>query len=104
MLAEGDYVQASEKFWGAVATMVKVVAETQGWRHHGHADLGRAVRNVAIATGDEEIPPLFRSAEQLHANFYENFLEPSAVTLSSQGIFKVLEKLQRYLDEKRDFR
>lgn len=37
-LAKGDVIQASEKFWGAMAEAIKAVAESRGWEHakHGH--------------------------------------------------------------------
>ena len=38
LLAEGDYPQASEKFWGAVAEAIKTVGATRGLRHFSHRD------------------------------------------------------------------
>jgi hypothetical protein len=93
LLAEGDYVQASEKMWGAVATMVKAVSEERGWRHYRHADLGRAVGNIALATGDQEYVLLFGFAEQLHANFYDNFLSGQAVEEAARKMRDLIQRL-----------
>ena len=69
LLERGDYPQASEKLWGAVAQAVKVVAEFRGWRHSSHRDLRGAIDRLFRETADEEVPRLFSVAESLHANF-----------------------------------
>ena len=35
-LGRGDYLQASEKAWGAAVRAVKSVAERRGWEHDSH--------------------------------------------------------------------
>jgi len=35
-LQTGDFLQASEKSWGAVAQAIKSVSEERGWRHNDH--------------------------------------------------------------------
>lgn len=92
MLAAGDYVQASEKFWGAVAMMVKMVAEDRGWRHYSHADLRRAAGNIALESNDADLVVLFGVAERLHANFYEGFMTPEVVESSVAGAKHVISK------------
>ena len=37
--AKGDFVQASEKGWGATAQIVKAIAQERGWSHNSHRDL-----------------------------------------------------------------
>ena len=44
--ARGDFLQASEKGWGATAQMVKAVAEERGWEHGRHANFFEVVRRV----------------------------------------------------------
>lgn len=93
-LSQGDYLQASEKLWGAAAHLVKAIAEKRGWRHDGHADLFRAVSRLVDETGDETIDTLFRIANQLHTNFYENWLPPEAVIRASKEVKRLIEKLR----------
>jgi len=50
LLARGDYVQASEKAWGAAAQMVKAVAAKKGKELKSHGDLWRFVLEVAGET------------------------------------------------------
>ena len=47
LLAKGDYVQASEKAWGAAAQMVKAAAAKKGKELKSHGDLWRFVLEVA---------------------------------------------------------
>ncbi len=47
LLARGDYVQASEKAWGAAAQIVKAVAAKKGKELKSHGDLWRFVLEVA---------------------------------------------------------
>jgi hypothetical protein len=85
LLSKGDCHEASEKFWGAAAIMVKAAAHDRGWPHSGHRDLHRAVSRLAQETGQREIVDLFGMAAALHTNFYEDwFTEEQVRELGSQ--------------------
>ena len=70
--AKGDFVQASEKGWGATAQMLKAIAQERGWRHFSHRDLYIALDLLRHETGDAELGVLFNAGSSLHVNFYEN--------------------------------
>jgi hypothetical protein len=97
LLDEGDYVQAGEKYWGAVATMIKAVATQRHWRHASHRDLGRVVKNLVGEVQDEEYAVLFRSAERLHENFYEDGFDPDQVRRYSNDASVLVQKLSARL-------
>ncbi len=94
LLHEEDYVQASEKFWGAVATMIKVVATRRQLRHYSHRELVGVMRMLRNETGDPEYLTLFQSAERLHANFYEDALGPEDVRTLAAEAARLVQKLQ----------
>ena len=94
LLAEGDYVQASEKYWGAVAQMIKMVAASRGLRHSSHPALREVIQTVYRDTEDGEFVSLMRSAERLHVNFYENDLDPETVLLHSKEALELVSKLR----------
>ena len=71
-LAEGDTRQASEKGWGAAAQMVKAIAEQRGWEHKTHRQIWQAVRRLNDENREIALGVLFRSANHLHSNFYED--------------------------------
>jgi hypothetical protein len=94
LLEELDFPQASEKFWGAVAQMIKSIAANRRWRHGSHADLRRAIRELSAESRDTEFLILFASAEALHANFYEDFMSPTVVRESAEEARLLIGKMR----------
>ena len=93
-LAAGDTRQASEKGWGAAAQMVKSVAEQRGWEHRNHAALFDVISRLVAETGDSEIRRLFRVANALHVNFYENWDNAENVAGDLVDVAQFLDKLE----------
>jgi len=79
LLGAKDYVQASEKLWGAAAEIVKAVAAARSIELKTHADLWSFVIKLREEMKDPDISKLFLAANYLHQNFYENLLPPEAV-------------------------
>ncbi|MEM0349995.1 MAG: PaREP1 family protein [Candidatus Caldarchaeum sp.] len=99
LLAEGDYVQASEKLWGAAAEMVKAVAAARGIMLGTHRSLWEFVHKL-----DEERPGMnliegFRAAESLHVNFYEDHLPEKVVELTVEQVKEFIEKMKKLLQQ-----
>ena len=92
-LAADDTRQASEKAWGAAAQAVKAVCESRGWRHRNYKALRRAVRQLEDDTGDPDLRPLFRSANLLHVNFYEDADDPAEVLKGIDDVRRFIDKL-----------
>lgn len=97
LLSEGDLTQAAEKFWGATATRIKAIAQARGWRHSSHADIGRSLKRIIDESTDTELSGLYKSAETLHANFYENFMKRDDVMNRGNDIKLLIEKLTPFL-------
>lgn len=95
LLAQGDYHQASEKFWGAASVMMKAIAEQRGWPHGAHRDLNRAISRLSQETGRRELIRLFRLAGDLHTNFYEDWLTPDQVTELATSVKELLGELSQ---------
>jgi len=96
-LSKKDYVQASERAWGATAQMVKALAAKRGVELRGRGELHREVIRVAKEAGDYEIRLLWQSAIALHQNFYENWLPIEMVDKNIEDVKKLLDKLRRLL-------
>jgi hypothetical protein len=94
LLTQADYPQASEKYWGAVAQMVKAIAEERGWRHSSHRDLRNTVSRLFNETNDRELLQLFSVAESLHANFYENYMGADDIRSYAEDAHRLIEKLR----------
>lgn len=77
----GRLFLASEMAWGAVAHYLKSVAKYRGWRNGMHRDLRDIAIDLAYETEDVgKIEELYESANQLHANFYEDWLLDTRVS------------------------
>jgi hypothetical protein len=94
LLAEGDFAQASEKYWGAVATLLKAIAVQRRWRHGSHKDLWDVIGRIRQEPGYEDVGILFGAAGTLHANFYENWMPPEVVRDHAHQAHLLIEKLQ----------
>ena len=96
-LAAGDFVQASEKGWGAAAMIVKAMAERQGVEHNQHRHVFPIVRGLIRQTGDETFGSLFDAANALHGNFYENWFEPEDVRQRLERVRQFVEMVEERL-------
>ena len=77
----GNNMQASEKGWGAVAQALKAIAEERGWNHGGHRRIVDVVKQVADEYGRQDLISLFGTAQALHTNFYEDWLDSEMVAI-----------------------
>jgi len=92
-----DYVQASEKIWGAAASIVKAVAlKKLGKRLASHGELWEFVSSIVNETKDQEVGLLWRTAISMHINFYENWAPPEEVTRALEQIKVFAKKLAKY--------
>ena len=92
-LEQGDARQASEKGWGATAQMLKSIAQHRGWEHRGHRLIRRVASRLADETGDAEIRRLYRVADSLHINFYEDLDTAADVAAGLEDVRRLLDKL-----------
>jgi uncharacterized protein (UPF0332 family) len=91
----GDFVQAGEKYWGAVAALLNALVEKRGWPHYSHRDYAVAVERLYIETGDKELVVGFSLAERLHSNSYHNFLSPQGFQLHREAVLMLIQKLKK---------
>jgi hypothetical protein len=98
LIEKGDYVQASEKFWGAAAEMVKAVAAQRGIEIRSHGELHGFVTRLGKELNDSELPNLFGTAAALHQNFYENWLPPETVVTYGEAVKRLVEKLRGLME------
>ncbi len=93
-LLAGDFRQAAEKAWGAAAQITKAACIKRGWSHQSHAALRRANKRLAEEVGDEDIRLLFKSANLLHVNFYEDSYNESEVSEGIRDVQRLIEKMR----------
>lgn len=71
---KGDLGQASNKAWGAAALALKSIAERRGWNHNKHGLLYDISGQMADELGQPELRVMFRSANAMHQNYYEDWM------------------------------
>ncbi len=94
LLSKKDYIQASEKFWGAASQIVKSVAAKRGEELRSHGELHKYAFKLREETGDPELNRLWRSAITLHQNFYEAWLPPESVKEAAEDVKKLASRVK----------
>jgi len=89
LLRRGDYIQASEKAWGAASQMVKAIAAKDGLELRSHGELHRFVSKVSRERDDER-----QSAGMLHQNFHENWLPRGMVEGNVEDVKELVKRLR----------
>ena len=92
---KGDWVQASEKFWGAAAEIVKAIAAKRGDELRSHSELYRFVTKLSKELNDRELIRLFGLASALQQNFYENWLSPEMVIDYGEAVKELVRHLRK---------
>jgi hypothetical protein len=96
-LTKKDFVQASEKAWGAATQIVKALAAKEGKELINNGELHRYVAELSKEKGDREIMKFWFSATSLHQNFYENWFPEEAVRSAIEDVKNFIEKLRKFL-------
>ena len=97
LIAKEDFVQASEKLWGAAAEIVKAIAARRGFVIKSHAELYKFVSKLGTEFEEPELVRLFSLASTLHQNFYEDWLPPETVMDHAEAVKELVVKLKRVL-------
>ena len=96
-MRKGDYVQASEKFWGAAAEIVKALAAKRGVTLRAHRSISEFVSRLDDENPDLKLALDFHVANNLRTNFYEDWLDPSMVRKGAEAVRSFISKMRRLL-------
>jgi len=92
-LSRGDYLQASEKLWGAAAQAVKATAAKRGMIIRSHERLWDYVERLDQDYPDWRLAEKFSIASALHTNFYEGWMPPRVVERNAEAVREFIERL-----------
>jgi len=92
-LARKDYLQASEKLWGAAAQAVKAAAAKRGMIIRSHERLWDFVERLDQEYPDWRLAEKFSIASALHTNFYEGWMPPRIVERNAEAVKELIERL-----------
>ena len=94
-LENGDRLQASEKAWGAVAHRLKAIAAIRGWRYETHSQAFGIMDRIEAELGEPEIDQIFRTANDLHKNYYNDTMTLQDIRVSIASIERLLDILRQ---------
>ncbi|BDC17260.1 PaREP1 family protein [Acidianus sp. HS-5] len=90
-LEERDFIQASEKAWGACASIVKAYAEKNGLEHYRHRELEEIMSGIiSQMNGDKELISEWSTCLRFHSNFYDNFM-------TEKNLYSSLELVENFI-------
>jgi hypothetical protein len=93
-LKDGDLAQASEKLWGAFATIVKAVAAKRNKNIKIHDGIAFYVTSISKESKDESLLNATLTANALHQNFYENSLTIEVIRKGSKTIQQFINRME----------
>jgi len=94
LMQQGDYLQASEKYWGAAVQMIKVIAARRGMELGTHRSISEFMSMLDREHPEMNLWILYTRANNLHINFYEDHVPPEKVKEDSEAVKELIEKLQ----------
>lgn len=97
-LKKGDYVQASEKLWGATVTIVKAIAAQRRKTIKTHEGISFFLAQIARELKDGNINNVSLIADGLHQNFYENTKPPDTVKKGATVIKQFVTRMRNRFD------
>ena len=97
LLAKKDFPQASEKFWGAVAEIIKTMAAKSGVTLGTHRSLAEYVERLQAEHPELDLARAFDAAEGLHINFYEDHLPKATVTRRAEAVREFIKNIEQLL-------
>ncbi len=98
LLKQEDFTQASEKFWGATATLTKAIAATRKKQIKTHDGITFFLTSLTNELKDKSILNVIFIANGLHQNFYEDALTPEAVKHGAKSIKQLCKRLRNYFN------
>ncbi|BDB99774.1 PaREP1 family protein [Saccharolobus caldissimus] len=94
-----DLVQASEKAWGACASIVKAYGEKSGLEHYRHRQLEEIMSNLISKEGRRELLYGWSVCLRLHSNFYEGFMTEQDVNLSIKVVEEFVNNMEKLINQ-----
>ena len=97
LMIRKDYPQASEKFWGTAAEIIKSVAAKRGISLGTPRSLAEYVERLQLEHPELDLARAFDAAEGLHINFYEDHLPEATVKRRAEAVREFVKKMEQFL-------
>ena len=93
-VGEGKFSKASEFLWGAVAQSIKAVAAMKDMSITQHSKFFDFMRELSKELEDEELYKSFLFLNDLHKNFYDEYIGPAELEIYLKEAGKFLKRVE----------
>ena len=92
-VGEGDFLQGSEKLWGADTHAIMANAQLKGWRFGSHRAMGEEVVRLGEEENNVSLLDGFGVAEKCQANFYHYLMEDHELDRARRSVPRSVRRL-----------
>ena len=92
--------KASEFLWGALASLIQAIGLAYGKKLSNHQKILDFSKEISETENDSSIYSAVQEGEQLHANFYHNFMTKENLIFKRKYIDRLIEKLSLILEKR----
>lgn len=92
------FTKATEFLWGSIAEAIKAVYALEGRTLGEHREVIKALEELVLRKEMQNGARLIQSADQLHINFYEGFVDEGRFLLLSSDAYKLVSELFKILE------
>ena len=93
-VGEGKFSKASELLWGAVAQSIKAAGAMRDISITSHSKFFYFMRELSKELEDEELYKSFLFLNDLHKNFYDEYIGPAESQIYLKEARKFLQKIE----------
>jgi len=97
LIARGELRKASEMLWGAVTQSVKALAAASNVRISNHNQFFEFLRELCHELGDNHLYATFVELNDLHRNFYDEFIPKDAFQILHKKAFDFIRLIDELL-------
>lgn len=100
LIVRGELRKASEMLWGAVAQSVKALAVASNVRISNHNQFFLFLQELCKELGDSYFYAAFVELNNLHRNFYDEFIPKDAFQLLHKKAFDFIRRIDEFLEKR----
>lgn len=97
LIARRELRKASEMLWGAVTQSVKALAAVSNTRISNHRQFFTFLRDLSHELEDDYFYSSFVELNNLHRNFYDEFIPSDAFHILHKKAFDFMKKVEEFL-------
>ena len=100
LIGRGELRKASEMLWGAVTQSVKALAASSNIKISTHNQFFIFLRELCHELGDDYFYSTFVELNDLHRNFYDEFIPKDAFYILHKKSFDFIRNVEEFLRKK----